>query len=736
MTLITINPSASNHDAWQGVGGAMTLTGEIRLSVGTSWGGLFLASVGVPAGASIDSAYLKYQATNSTRDDPDVIWYAEDADTTGVFTTGTSDISNRTRTSASVSDSATGIGNSTYRSVTITTLIAEVVARGGWASGHHIALIADAGSGSNLWIRPYDDGTGIWYVEINYSSGVEGAGAVTLGAVTTAAAGALPGHGAAASTLDAVTTAAASTLATHGAADSTLGATTATAAGVLPIKGTAGAAVGSFALDVAAGGDDGYENEDGAVDTGTIYLDLYNGAVGGVIFRNVAIPAGATVTNAYLNVRPHTTAADSPNLTIRGEYDPADFAETYYDLSGRTKTTANVVWSAANIGADAYKPSPDISAVIQEIIETGGWASGDNLALYLIDNDVGSFAFATLEYSFAYPPPQLVVEWSLVITGNALDDVTGSGAGTLGTHAAADATLEAVTGTATGGVVSGAAGDVTLGAVTGAAAAITTLSGAADSTLDAVTTTAAATLPIVGAGAATLDDATTSGAGVATLAGAADATLGAVTSSGAGVMPIVGAGDATLGDVTGAAVSELGLAVGAGAGNVTLGAVTADGAAMLLIVGASTPTLDDATTTGAGALLIAAAGAATLDAATTSGASRVSLAGQGAGTLGAVTVEAAGLLPIGAAGDVAIGDLATVATGALAITAAGAATLDAATGAAAGVVAVTGAGSATLGAATTTGAAVLVTHGAGTAALGAISAVSYTHLTLPTKRIV
>ena len=47
MTTITINPSASNHDAWQGNAGVMTLTGEVRVASGVAWGGLLLPSVGV-----------------------------------------------------------------------------------------------------------------------------------------------------------------------------------------------------------------------------------------------------------------------------------------------------------------------------------------------------------------------------------------------------------------------------------------------------------------------------------------------------------------------------------------------------------------------------------------------------------------------------------------------------------------------------------------------------------------
>ena len=180
MTTLTINPSDSAHDAWESGAAAMTLTGEIKLTAATAWGGLFLPNVTIPAGSTINSATLYYQASATSHDDPVVTWYAQAADTASAFSGSASDISSRSRTTANASDSATGIGNSSYRSVTITTLIAEVAGRGGWGSGNNMALIADAGSGIDLWIRSYDTGGDVWYVEIDYTAPPSGSGHPTV----------------------------------------------------------------------------------------------------------------------------------------------------------------------------------------------------------------------------------------------------------------------------------------------------------------------------------------------------------------------------------------------------------------------------------------------------------------------------------------------------------------------------------------------------------------------------
>ena len=105
---------------------------------------------------------------------------------------------------------------------------------------------------------------------------------------------------------------------------------------------------------------------------GTAVGVLSTGYIGGLLFRAVNIPPGATVTNAYINLVPLTY--DDPDVTIRGEFNPADFAETPNNFGSRTKTTAGVSWVASDIGLEAYEASPDISPVLQEIIDTEGWA--------------------------------------------------------------------------------------------------------------------------------------------------------------------------------------------------------------------------------------------------------------------------------------------------------------------------------------------------------------------------
>ncbi len=173
MPVQTISPTASSHDAWEAGTGVVTLTDEVKMTAGPSWGGLLLAAVTASHQATINSATLYYQASATSHDDPDIDWYLQAADTAAAFTTGASNISGRARTTAVTQDTSTAIGNTVYRSVNITSQVAEVKGRAGWVSGGNMALIADARSAScDIWLRSYDSGGSFWYVEINYTEPV------------------------------------------------------------------------------------------------------------------------------------------------------------------------------------------------------------------------------------------------------------------------------------------------------------------------------------------------------------------------------------------------------------------------------------------------------------------------------------------------------------------------------------------------------------------------------------
>lgn len=189
MTTVSYSPGASQHDASQGALGVMEPIGGASVIIGADahWGGLWVdatADIATLAGATINSAYLNYYPINTSRDDPDVIWSGEDVDTAAVFAGADNNISDRTLTTASAADSATGVGTG-ERSIDITDIIQEIVERPGWTGP--IVLIGDGQSGSDLRFTSYDAGGNVWSIDIDYTAGgapvaLDGTSAATSGA--------------------------------------------------------------------------------------------------------------------------------------------------------------------------------------------------------------------------------------------------------------------------------------------------------------------------------------------------------------------------------------------------------------------------------------------------------------------------------------------------------------------------------------------------------------------------
>lgn len=121
----------------------------------------------------------------------------------------------------------------------------------------------------------------------------------------------------------------------------------------------------------------------------------------GLRFNNVTIPQGATIVTAYLTITGGVALSGTTcNAKIIGdlETDAATFS-TLADYQARRgtdvggadntkRTTAEVDWdnlSAWVVGTE-YQ-SPEIKTIIQEIVDQGGWVSGNDLALFWDDHD-------------------------------------------------------------------------------------------------------------------------------------------------------------------------------------------------------------------------------------------------------------------------------------------------------------------------------------------------------------
>jgi len=142
---------------------------------------------------------------------------------------------------------------------------------------------------------------------------------------------------------------------------------------------------------VNAGNDDAEE----LISDGSMYqnssdlemsYDTFSGGlqIVGTRFTGLAIPQGANINSAYVEFETDETDTGATNLVIYGEDidDASAFAAGANDISNRTMTTASVNWSpgAWNTVNELHQ-TPDLSAIIKEIIDRPGWVSGNDLVI-------------------------------------------------------------------------------------------------------------------------------------------------------------------------------------------------------------------------------------------------------------------------------------------------------------------------------------------------------------------
>lgn len=134
------------------------------------------------------------------------------------------------------------------------------------------------------------------------------------------------------------------------------------------------------------------------------------GAKVGLRFEPFALPWGAIVDGATLTVYIDSKGGDNPTTRIFGELGDhvEPFAAGAGDLSRRTWTSASVSWNDTNVGT-GFRESPDLSSVIQQIIERS--PRQDALSLFLEhESKVKALRFR----GYVYDPttaPRLVISF-------------------------------------------------------------------------------------------------------------------------------------------------------------------------------------------------------------------------------------------------------------------------------------------------------------------------------------
>jgi len=141
---------------------------------------------------------------------------------------------------------------------------------------------------------------------------------------------------------------------------------------------------------VSSGNDDAEERiRDGDMYRNSTDLEFgYDSHVGGLQivgmrFRNIDIPQGAIIISAYVEFTVDEADSGATNFVIFGQDhdDPNQFANNDGNISLRTKTSASVSWSPSEWDEDDEEQTPDLSSIIQEIVNRAGWKANNNVVL-------------------------------------------------------------------------------------------------------------------------------------------------------------------------------------------------------------------------------------------------------------------------------------------------------------------------------------------------------------------
>lgn len=340
---VSIQVGSSSDDAEeQGPNGSspgtMDLTSsDLELVVdgndGNQHVGIRFDGVDVPAGSFITHAYIQFTVDETDSDTTSVWFKVEDAANGTTFASSSNNISNRDITGDSVlwedipAWSTVGQSNDDQRTPNLASLVQGIVDQGGWSSGNAINFIT-TGIGSRT-AESYDGSSADAPVLI----------------------------------ISYLSTSAATYQVTSSSDDAEEQGSNGSSPGTMDLT--------SSDLELVQDGNDG---------------DQWVG----MRFNSIAVPQGALIASAYIQftVDENDTLTGDKFIWAEDVDNSATFVSTSSNISTRDLTAASVVWTNIpnwpTVGAAGPdQRTPNLAAVVQEVVNRSGWASGNSLNILM-----------------------------------------------------------------------------------------------------------------------------------------------------------------------------------------------------------------------------------------------------------------------------------------------------------------------------------------------------------------
>jgi Predicted metal-dependent phosphoesterases (PHP family) len=400
---------------------------ELINDAGTSAGnqvvGLRFTNLNISKGAIISNAYIQFTCDEVTTGTCNLLISGEDTDNSAAFTTVAYNVSSRTKTTAQVGWNPSGwatIGEAgvNQRTPNLSAIIQEIVSRTSYLSSGAISFIitgsgtrtADSYEGSaaqaaKLFVT-YTVSTVNQPPVVSVTSPLSGASYTAPASVVINANASDPeGNLAKVDFYQGTTLLGSDTSSPYSYTWSNVSAgsytitaiatdnqgATARSAEVLITVATA-PVTKALTTRINAGSDDAEETSKGVVTTNGDDIELCydtkttGSQVVGLRFNGIAIPQGATISKAYIQFTVDEKTNAGCTLTIKGEASDnvSTFTSAPKNISGRSVTSASIGWIPSGwptVGqSGSAQQTPDLKAIVQEIVGRAGWSSGNSLA--------------------------------------------------------------------------------------------------------------------------------------------------------------------------------------------------------------------------------------------------------------------------------------------------------------------------------------------------------------------
>ncbi len=290
--------------------------------------GLRFPGLNVPSGVTITSAQLEFTARRSDSGDADLTISAEAVDNSPVFTDNNNDLSNRTIGTSEAWSPQPWTEGESYRSPDIKSVIQQIVNRPGWCAGNALSILID-GIGSRTATPADVDPNLSPALRLTYDIGTipEGSGCDTRQVVST----------------------------------------------------------------IKQRSDDAEENWwNGVMSLTSNDLELNflgrTPQIVGLRFQDIDIPRDATITSASIEFEIDENQSGNLEMSIAGQAtdNPDTFSTTGRNLRNRPRTVSQVFWTNPPAPPINSKlTTPDLTAVVQEVVDRGGWNPGNAMAFLI-----------------------------------------------------------------------------------------------------------------------------------------------------------------------------------------------------------------------------------------------------------------------------------------------------------------------------------------------------------------